>query len=360
MDEFACVPIFSSIKQLANHYKDSQHTVLTGSFLLKDRYGIYDILSELKEMINMIDTGNKPQKSFSTYMKEVMIIRPSLESECTELLKTQLYGFYIPPCSEYTSGLASKKDENKLPDFTSKFTFVDLSICSGSLLGVLATCDEWEFYSKTNELAGKLQQCYHTFIHKVVNIFKMLFNIPIDLAKTGFMRLLNYQPLSNNIADIVESTDGPNDQAMSPHFDMTFLTILVQHGHPALQMSHNGTWKTIDFNGCILFQFGYLAQLLSQGRIIPMYHRVKLLPPNTERFVGIYFTSFDRQTILSYASPLEYSDGLTKQEAWEKECVEYGMIYPKAFENYETKLTVEEFDKTVHAILNKSPRIKYS
>lgn len=140
---------------------------------------------------------------------------------------------------------------------------------------------------------------------------------------------------------------------MSPHFDMTFLTILVQYGYPALQMSHNGIWKTIDFKGCILFQFGYLAQLLSQGRITPMYHRVKLLPPKTERFVGIYFTSFDRQTILSYASPLEYSDGLTKKETWEKECVEYGIIYSKAFKNHEAKLTVEEFDKIVHRFLNK-------
>jgi isopenicillin N synthase-like dioxygenase len=352
MDEFASIPVFSSIKALAKHYGDSNNTILTGSFLLKDEYGIYDILAELREMIRLIDADQKPKKSFSLYMKEAMTIQPSLESECMELAKTQLYGFYTPPFSEFTSGLASEKDKNKLPDFTSKFTFVDLSICSESLLEILTTCEEWEFYSKINELTGRLQQSYHTFIHRVFNIFKILFNIPIDLAKTGFMRLLNYQPLSEIISNIIESTDGPSDQAMSPHFDMTFLTIIIQYGYPALQMSHNGTWKTIDFKGCMLFQFGYLAQLLSQGRIIPMYHRVKLLPPDTERFVGIYFTSFDRQTVLSYASPLEYSEGLTKQEAWEKECAE-GMIYSKAFENYEAKLTVEEFDKIAYAILNK-------
>ena len=309
------------------------------SFFLKDSFGVIDRQVKLEQLIDQLDQGVVSQLTFSMFLDRVAETKPEFLKECEQLKKEHLYGFYIVQCGESTAGLALNEDANTKQDQTSKFSYVNLKTIPENILEVMSSFPEWEFYNSANQLAGEIVDCHHQYVHEILTVLAEKFGFSTELSQTGFFRSLNYIP-------------GTTGRAMSPHYDMTFMTILSQStgSCDALQVRENGSWETVHFpQGYILIQFGYLAQLISNGFIVPMYHGVG--PVSSKRNVCVYFTSLDPDTKLSYSSPLEHGE-MSKEEAWKFECGQ-GNKYSQAFTSLDETFTVRQYDVMVNNILLK-------
>jgi isopenicillin N synthase-like dioxygenase len=92
---------------------------------------------------------------------------------------------------------------------------------------------------------------------------------------TSYLRM-NYYPLCDNPASADTPTGPPvGHLGISHHSDAGAVTVLLQDGHPGLQVEKEGRWHTVDAErGSIIINIGDVVQVWSNDRYKAPLHRV--------------------------------------------------------------------------------------
>ena len=92
---------------------------------------------------------------------------------------------------------------------------------------------------------------------------------------TSYLRM-NHYPLCDNPAPADTPTGASNGHlGISHHSDAGAVTVLLQDGHPGLQVENNGQWHTVSSErGAIIINIGDVVQVWSNDRYKAPLHRV--------------------------------------------------------------------------------------
>jgi hypothetical protein len=335
MSNFRC---FDSLIDFWNYAEESGEII--NSFFLQV-LDIHEKQQELAKALEPIDNDPNMQHTFASFMVQITKQCPELTNECGELAAKNPYGFYKKFKTESTATLAMKADANKKPDFASKFTYVNLTSVSEQFWNEFNKLDYSDIYVATNKLAGQVRR-YTVIIETVLKmiLFK-LFGIETVISE-GIFRANTYHQ------------EGPGNM-MSPHYDMTLATIISQLGCNALKAHVNNKEVNVDFpEGCVLIQFGYLAQLLSKGKFSAMYHLVGEMRPseisnseisNMFRMCCINFVSVPDNTELNFYPPGGGTDEQI-EKSWSEECKK-GNKFATMFDSWDETITVKHGNEMI-------------
>lgn len=209
---------------------------------------------------------------------------PNIIAQLDDLLEANPYGGFSNQGSENTGTLSNVKETNA-KDMAYKYThIVGFNKLSPDAFQALMSVEGFSYiYQLNNRKELEIELVEERFTETLQNLAKSHgFTIPNTVIRNGFKRTIIYTPNSGS-------------QAMSPHYDMTAFTIIIQHGADALQVLIDDKWVDVHLEkGQALIQVGFIAYLMSNGRLMPMYHRVKAI--SQSRTSSVYFTSIPDDT----------------------------------------------------------------
>lgn len=338
--------------RILNDYKENPGDPSNlGVLLLKIPKKDVALVDEIRKMHRMIDEGIIPAFSLCEML---IYIRDhaeeitggkgvrKLKRQCNHYIKTNKFPYegLKKVASENTSVLGNKGDRSVPKDLASKYTYFDEQDLPKTIRLALEKVPHWKFYQKLNKLKKKVSDVWFRPVYqKLMDDFCEAFDLKKQKVDIGYVRSLRYLTTS--------------DGAMNPHYDMTVITMLIQRGVNALQFKHPVSGKTMTVNipdGYMLIQFGYLAQLLSKGIVVPNYHGVG--PVTGQRDMLIAFGSLDPETKLEYSSPLIHRR-FTPEQALEIE-KKNGIVFAGCFPTADIVLTVKEFNEATAVIASKN------
>lgn len=130
---------------------------------------------------------------------------------------------------------------------------------------------------------------------------------------TSFLRLNAYSDAHQLTQSKHASPDSPVPLGIHRHTDSGLLTLLVEDGHHALQVLHEGQWRMIEpsSNGFIV-NTGDMLQVLSNDRLVAPEHRVLGSVGNQYRLSAAYFFNPPYEQVIQ-PLPSKYSDSIVDQ-----------------------------------------------
>lgn len=118
-------------------------------------------------------------------------------------------------------------------------------------------------------------------------------HLPDDIIKNGSKKTLRHTFKGDN-------------EGTSARYDTSIFTIIIQHGSDAILTQIDDEWYIFNLKpNEALIQVGFIAYLMSNGRLMPMYYKIRAV--TQIRTVSIYSASLPDDTEITV--PLEIING---------------------------------------------------
>jgi isopenicillin N synthase-like dioxygenase len=130
---------------------------------------------------------------------------------------------------------------------------------------------------------------------------------------SSFLRLNAYSDAHQLTQSKRKSPDSPVPLGIHRHTDSGLLTLLVEDGHHALQVLHEGQWRMIEpAPNAFIVNTGDMLQVLSNDRFVAPEHRVLGSVGSQYRLSAAYFFNPPYEQVIQ-SLPSKHSDSIVDQ-----------------------------------------------